>query len=112
MNPASGGPSAAWQALLESEQLNFDPAQAVVVSALQQLYTQLQTEPEGRQGLLMRLFTPSNKHKTTDSPVGLYIWGDVGRGKTMLMDLFYDSLPANAAIRLHFHRFMQRIHAE
>ncbi|MCF6264888.1 MAG: AFG1 family ATPase, partial [Xanthomonadales bacterium] len=42
----------------------------------------------------------------------LYIWGDVGRGKTMLMDLFYDSLPANTAIRLHFHRFMQRIHAE
>ncbi|MCF6225350.1 MAG: AFG1 family ATPase [Xanthomonadales bacterium] len=108
MKPISGGPAAAWQALLESDQLSFDPAQASVVEALQQLYIQLQTEPEGRQGLLTRLFKPQQSH----TPVGLYIWGDVGRGKTMLMDLFYNSLPANTTIRLHFHRFMQRTHVE
>ncbi|ABG41216.1 AFG1-like ATPase [Paraglaciecola sp. T6c] len=41
---------------------------------------------------------------------GLYLWGDVGRGKTFLMDLFYDCLPQDGKLRLHFHRFMARIH--
>jgi cell division protein ZapE len=41
---------------------------------------------------------------------GLYLWGDVGRGKTFLMDLFYDCLPQKGKLRLHFHRFMARIH--
>jgi cell division protein ZapE len=41
---------------------------------------------------------------------GLYLWGDVGRGKTYLMDMFYDCLPDEGKLRLHFHRFMARIH--
>lgn len=43
---------------------------------------------------------------------GLYMWGGVGRGKTYLMDLFYDSLPFRRKLRMHFHRFMQRVHQE
>lgn len=43
---------------------------------------------------------------------GLYVWGGVGRGKTFLMDLFYASLPFPQKLRLHFHHFMQRVHAE
>ena len=43
---------------------------------------------------------------------GLYIWGGVGRGKTYLMDLFHDTLPFADKRRLHFHRFMQRVHAD
>ncbi len=43
---------------------------------------------------------------------GLYLWGGVGRGKTYLMDLFYQSLPFDKKLRLHFHHFMHRIHAE
>ncbi len=42
---------------------------------------------------------------------GLYMWGGVGRGKTWLMDLFFDSLPGKAKLRIHFHRFMARVHA-
>lgn len=43
---------------------------------------------------------------------GLYMWGGVGRGKTWLMDLFFDSLPFRRKMRMHFHRFMQRVHKE
>jgi cell division protein ZapE len=43
---------------------------------------------------------------------GLYLWGGVGRGKTYLMDSFYESLPFTAKMRIHFHRFMRRVHAD
>lgn len=43
---------------------------------------------------------------------GLYMWGGVGRGKTWLMDMFYQSLPGARKQRLHFHRFMLRVHEE
>ncbi len=44
--------------------------------------------------------------------IGLYLWGDVGRGKTFLMDLFYSSIATDKKLRLHFHHFMERIHKE
>jgi cell division protein ZapE len=53
---------------------------------------------------------PALRLKT--APRGLYLWGGVGRGKTLLMDLFYESLPANLAERTHFYRFMRQVHAE
>jgi cell division protein ZapE len=43
---------------------------------------------------------------------GLYLWGAVGRGKTMLMDWFYHSLPAGVGERTHFYRFMRQVHGE
>ena len=53
------------------------------------------------------------REPTTLTPVrGLYMWGGVGRGKTWLMDLFYQSLPGERKQRLHFHRFMLRVHEE
>lgn len=44
--------------------------------------------------------------------VGVYMWGGVGRGKTYLMDTFYESLPFDEKMRTHFHRFMRHVHAE
>ena len=53
------------------------------------------------------------RESPTNPPVrGLYMWGGVGRGKTWLMDLFYHSLPGGRKQRLHFHRFMLRVHEE
>ncbi len=95
-----GGPASAWQKKIHSGSLEHDPAQAPIVDALQTLYQQLTVKTTFIERLKGRQTTPE----------GIYIWGDVGRGKTMLMDLFYDSLPAKTATRLHFHRFMQQVH--
>ncbi|ATF47712.1 cell division protein ZapE [Citrobacter werkmanii] len=65
-------------------------------------------------GLIARFSKFLGKREPTKStPVrGLYMWGGVGRGKTWLMDLFYHSLPGTRKQRLHFHRFMLRVHEE
>lgn len=60
---------------------------------------------------------PSQKGTTEippNLPKGLYMYGDVGSGKTMLMDLFYETLPHNvrAKTRIHFHNFMQEVHRD
>ena len=58
----------------------------------------------------------SNKFKKffskAEVPTGVYLWGGVGRGKSVLMDTFYNHLPLNRKIRIHFHEFMQSVHRE
>lgn len=84
-------PLAIYQAKIGFELIE-DPAQAQAVLALDKLY----------QLIIGR---------TDAQPLkGLYLWGDVGRGKTFLMDLFFDALPQQGKLRLHFHRFMARVH--
>lgn len=85
-----------------------DPEQAAAVDAFQQLYDELLLPPPAAPDLLGRFL----KTATTAPPTGLYLWGGPGRGKTYLMDLFYHHLPIEQKQRLHFHHFMQNIHAE
>jgi len=103
-------PITRYQAELASGNLQADPAQEKAIELLQKLHTELLDKQASKSRLyrIKTLFiTPSS------SPVkGLYFWGGVGRGKTCLMDMFYHSLPEGLATRLHFHRFMQRIHNE
>src|SRR5690625_4864833 len=56
--------------------------------------------------------SPTSTELPENLPRGLYMYGDVGCGKTMLMDLFYDTLPPNitSRTRIHFHNFMQDVH--
>jgi cell division protein ZapE len=82
--------------------LKSDPGQAHVVDRLAELAQRLQGQ---HGGFLKRLF--SGKAET---PRGLYIHGDVGRGKTMLMDLFFDTVQVPKKRRVHFHAFMQDMH--
>ena len=58
--------------------------------------------------MLSKLF----KGRKQEPVKGLYFWGGVGRGKTYLMDNFYESLPFDEKMRAHFHRFMRRVHHE
>lgn len=84
-----------------------DPAQALAVAKLQSLYEALcKRETSTRFGFVRRLLGPSEPIKS------LYFWGGVGRGKTYLMDCFFETLPFERKMRTHFHRFMRRVHAE
>ena len=81
-----------------------DPGQERVMARLDDLYLRLQERP--KPSLWQRWFGQAKQ-----PPVqGLYIWGSVGRGKTLLMDLFCECLPQGRALRMHFHRFMRRVH--
>lgn len=126
------GPMAEYDARVHSGRLRDDEHQRTLIQALEDLHD-----------TLMKYNAPVVKHPTLESlqpkkksflssmfgggrseqiqmraapglPKGLYMYGDVGSGKTMLMDLFYDTLPENihSKTRIHFHNFMQEVHRE
>lgn len=94
-----------------------DDVQRTAVERLDAIYQSLIAQPvvPAAVGGLRATFGKwlGKRESTTVAPVrGLYMWGGVGRGKTWLMDLFYQSLPGTRKQRLHFHRFMLRVHEE
>ena len=78
---------------------------------LQDLYERLLARESAQQSGLFG-FLRKFKAEETEPEKGLYLWGGVGRGKTYLVDTFHDCLPVERKLRVHFHRFMQRIHSE
>lgn len=100
--------SDAYQAQIASGAIEPDAAQAEVAEAYAALDQRLATyKPQRKQGLLSRLFSSNDKD---DVPRGLYIHGEVGRGKTMLMDLFFQHSTVEHKRRAHFHEFMADVH--
>ncbi len=90
-----------------------DPAQEQAIGLLQELYEQLvEAERRATPGALGRLLGRLPRRRAAAPVTGLYFWGGVGRGKTYLMDIFFESLPFQRKQRAHFHRFMQRVHRE
>jgi cell division protein ZapE len=85
-----------------------DPAQLAAIEKLDELRARL-LKPQPRAGIITGLLRRQLPRKTER---GLYFWGGVGRGKTFLMDLFYNSLPFKNKQRAHFHRFMQSVHEQ
>ncbi|MDX1452799.1 MAG: cell division protein ZapE [Oleiphilaceae bacterium] len=96
---------------LEREGFVEDAAQRLAVEKLQNLYERLIEDQAQRKKENRKWFNRFSK-KSPKPVKGLYFWGGVGRGKTYLMDNFYESLPFENKMRIHFHRFMQRVHAE
>lgn len=88
-----------------------DPAQEQAVEHLDALHDALVRE-EAQYGRPLRRLGRWLRGGRETPVTGLYFWGGVGRGKTYLMDLFYDALPFERKLRIHFHRFMQRVHRE
>lgn len=93
---------------LQRDGFIYDPAQEQLAQALNQLYKTLIAKHNA--GLWSTVIARLYGRNTTTR--GLYIWGDVGRGKTWLMDSFYRALPFAEKKRLHFHRFMRAVHKE
>lgn len=108
------GPLAAYRAKLATGELTTDTSQALVAERLQALWVQLrgyEAEPRAGRGLFGRLLRRNRPDDMPDHfPHGLYLVGDVGRGKSMLMDLFYESADVPLKQRTHFHQFMQDAH--
>ncbi len=90
--------------LVAAGELRADPEQAAAAARLDVLQQALEAVPK-RGSILWRLAS-----KKPDPPRGVYLWGGVGRGKSMLMDLFHDSLTINRKRRVHFHEFMLEVH--
>ncbi len=108
------GPLSRYRALVNQGRIRGDGAQAAVVERLDALHTRLggyqpSTQPPSWRSLLKR-------ERRREAPRGLYIHGSVGRGKSMLMDLFFAGAPVPRKRRVHFHAFMaevhQRLHAQ
>ncbi len=95
-------PAARYAEDLQREGFVSDAAQALAVAALQKLFDELIAKPPKRRLTSARLHYPQVK--------GLYLWGGVGRGKTYLMDVFFEALPFSRKRRTHFHRFMMDVH--
>lgn len=87
-----------------------DAAQLVAVDKLERLRRCLIAEHRNGSSLLRRMLR-AGRRSPAEPPRGLYLWGPVGRGKTWLMDLFFQSLPFPERRRRHFHRFMYDVHA-
>nr|WP_201155079.1 cell division protein ZapE [Rhodothalassium salexigens] len=110
--PEEPGPMAAYRALVAAGDLHPDPAQEQVARRLERLYRAIDSYPAPRrrtldQKIWRRLTFLARK---TSAPRGLYLWGGVGRGKSMLMDLMFETAPTPHKRRVHFHEFMAEVH--
>jgi cell division protein ZapE len=114
MSEVSLSPKQRYSADLDRAGFVADAAQANAVDLLEDLFHRLvaradkQSHPfAGFGSALLRKVLGSKRRRPEQ---GLYFWGGVGRGKTYLVDTFFEALPFQAKMRVHFHRFMQRVH--
>jgi cell division protein ZapE len=96
----------AYDAALKSRGYNSAPPQRGAVQRLQQLYTELLTFKAARRTALRKVFARPRM------PRSVYFWGGVGRGKSFLMDCFYEAVPYQRKRRVHFHAFMQEVQGQ
>lgn len=102
-NPLS--PAERYAEALSSGQFMPDDAQAQAVQELERVWQELIQKYKASK-------KPFQRFRKQITPRGVYMWGGVGRGKTWLMDQFYDSIPFRRKTRMHFHHFMQHVHRE
>jgi cell division protein ZapE len=95
---------ARYRALVQAGELRADPEQAIAAERLHRLAGELEASPR-KGSILWRALG-----RRPEAPRGLYLWGGVGRGKSMLMDLFFDCVAIRRKRRVHFHEFMLEVH--
>lgn len=114
MSEVSLSPKQRYLADLKRDGFVADASQAAAVDLLEDLYQRLiaQDRDEQRSTKRLRAKLPIKilRARSREPEQGLYFWGGVGRGKTYLVDTFFEALPIQRKLRVHFHRFMQRVH--
>lgn len=106
----AGSPLEWYWKFSQSHDFESDPAQIAVLNHLDRLHGEMENYRQYRQGKINRLVTNFGGGKRP--PRGLYIWGSVGRGKSLMMDAFYSVSTLKRKRRMHFHEFMREIHSE
>ncbi|MEN9538434.1 MAG: hypothetical protein RLZZ126_669 [Pseudomonadota bacterium] len=101
-----GAVSAAYEAQLVARGYQSDPAQLRAVAALGRCCEEWAVYKAARGGRLKKLVS------RPPIPRGVYLFGGVGRGKSFLMDCFFNAVPITRKVRLHFHEFMREVHRE
>ncbi len=101
-----------YQSDLNRDDFHHDPAQENAIRHLQHLYDALVARNQQPRGNFFSRLLNKFQSGESSSVQGLYFWGGVGRGKTYLVDTFFECLPFENKIRVHFHRFMHRVHDE
>jgi cell division protein ZapE len=105
------GPMALYRARIREGTIRDDPAQRLAVEKLQLLHMRLRDyNPARPKRVGLGLFGWGRDRLEVKPVPGLYLYGGVGRGKSMLMDLFYEAAPVSPKRRTHFHAFMQEMH--
>ena len=95
-----------YQKELKARGFTSDPAQLRAIDALERCATEWSHYKEKRSNPIKKIINHP------DIPRGVYLYGGVGRGKSFLMDCFFESVPLNRKTRLHFHEFMRDVHRE
>ena len=103
MNASS--PLQRYEAALQTGEFQPDVQQRQAMTYLDGIYRELLDNRDKKSGLF-------SFFKRVEPPKGLYMWGGVGRGKTWMMDMFFDALPPDGKLRIHFHHFMQMVNRE
>jgi cell division protein ZapE len=102
-------PLSAYRLKIQAKELRPDPSQSFAVEKLQSLHVAL-GHSERESGLKSWKGCFGLRRRSETPPQGLYMFGGVGRGKSMLMDLFFHTAPVKNKYRVHFHAFMQQVH--
>lgn len=105
MPTANLSPLQRYEQAIQTGEFSEDEQQRAAMTYLDGVYRQILDNRARARGLFSFL-------RRIDPPKGLYMWGGVGRGKTWMMDMFYESLPPERKMRQHFHHFMKRVHSE
>jgi len=98
-----------YQVLIKKQSLQSDPAQLIAVDVLAHLSEQLTNKLDNQLSSKRSFWF---KKQDTDAIKGVYLYGTVGRGKTMLMDMFFQNIDLKNKKRIHFHRFMESVHRQ
>ena len=96
----------AYETSLQREGHSADPAQLDAIARFEDLQARIASQRPRKGGLRTMFF----RSEPSEPVRGIYLWGGVGRGKTFLMDLFFESLSIEAKRRVHFHRLMHEVH--